>query len=157
MSDDRGFGNRPSDEQGDVLLARLIKDRRAAGETWDYKRDLVDIDREAHHMAGYSVDSWYAETRALLREALRSASQGSDVDAENQPDPLPSKDKLTKANLDTFSAHEKGQKSKSSSFSSGSLGGVLQAELSMVDSLQNMANSPTPSRNPYLVFRNQAP
>lgn len=116
MDEDRGFGNRPSDEQGDLLLARLIRDRRAAGETWDYKRDLVDIDREAHHMAGYSVDSWYPETRALLREALRSTSQGSDKDAENQPDPLPSKDKLTKANLDIFSASEKDRRSKYSSF-----------------------------------------
>lgn len=112
MDEDRGFGNRPSDEQGDLLLARLIRDRRAAGETWDYKRDLVEIDREAHHMGSYSVDSWYPETRALLREALRSTSQGSDKDAENQPDPLPSKDKLTKANLDMFSAYEKDRRSK---------------------------------------------
>lgn len=117
MDEDRGFGNRPSDEQGDLLLARLIRDRHAAGETWDYKRDLVDIDREAHHMASYSVDCWYPETRALLREALRSASQGLDKDAENQPDPLPSKDKLTKANLDMFSAYEKDRKSKYFSFS----------------------------------------
>lgn len=112
MNEDRGYGNRPSDEQGDMLLARLIKDRRAAGETWDFKRDLVDIDREAQHMASYGVESWYPESRALLREALRSASQGSDKDAESQPDPLPSKDRLTKANLDMFSAYEKDRRSK---------------------------------------------
>lgn len=112
MNEDRGFGNRPSDEQGDMLLARLIKDRRAAGESWDYKRDLVDIDAEAQHMAKYGVESWYPESRALLREALRSASQGSDKDAESQPDPLPSKDRLTKANLDMFSAYEKDRRSK---------------------------------------------
>lgn len=107
MNEDRGFGNRPSDEQGDMLLARLIRDRRAAGETWDYKRDLVDIDREAQHMASFGVECWYPETRALLREALRSASQGSEKGAENLPSPVPSKDKLTKANLDMFSAYEK--------------------------------------------------
>lgn len=112
MNQDRGFGNRPSDEQGDMLLARLIRERRAAGEVWDYKRDLVDIDREAQDMASYSIESWYPETRALLREALRSASQGSDKDAESQPDPTPSKDKLTKANLDMFSAYEKDRRSK---------------------------------------------
>lgn len=112
MTEDRGYGNRPSDEQGDMLLARLIKDRRAASETWDYKRDLDDIDREAQHMASYGVESWYPESRALLREALRSASQGSDKDVESQPDPLPSKDKLTKANLDMFSAYEKDRRSK---------------------------------------------
>lgn len=117
MSDDRGFGNRPSDEQGDLLLARLIKERRAAGETWDYKRDLVDIDREAQHMASYGVESWYPESRALLREALRSASQGSDKNAESLPDPLPSKDKLTTANLAMFSAYERDRKSKCFSFS----------------------------------------
>lgn len=117
MCEDRGYGNRPSDEQGDMLLARLIRDRRAAGETWDYKRDLVDIDREAQHMARYGVECWYPESRALLREALRSASQGSDKDAESQPEPLPSKDKLTKANLDMFSAYEKDRNSKYLSFS----------------------------------------
>ena len=123
MNDDRGFGNRPSDEQGDMLLARLIKDRRAAGENWDYKRDLVDIDREAQHMASYGVECWYPESRALLREALRSASQGSDKDAETQPDPLPSKDKLTTANLAMFSAYEKGRRSKYSSLSVIGVGG----------------------------------
>lgn len=112
MTEDRGYGNRPSDEQGDMLLARLIKDRRAASETWDYKRDLDDIDREAQHMARYGVESWYPESRALLREALRSASQGLDKDIESQPDPVPSKDKLTKANLDMFSAYEKDRRSK---------------------------------------------
>lgn len=117
MNEDRGFGNRPSDEQGDMLLARLIRDRRAAGETWDYKRDLVDIDREAQHMASFGVECWYPETRALLREALRSASQGSEKGAENLPSPVPSKDKLTKANLDMFSAYEKDRRSKYFSFS----------------------------------------
>jgi hypothetical protein len=134
MDDDRGFGNRPSDEQGDMLLARLIRDRRAAGETWDYKRDLVDMDREAHHMATYSIDCWYPESRALLREALRSESQGSDKDAENQPDPLPSKDKLTKANLDMFSAYEKDKSSEYLSFSA--IGCSLAGkDFSMADSL----------------------
>ncbi|KAI3400163.1 hypothetical protein diail_4395, partial [Diaporthe ilicicola] len=113
MDEDRGFGNRPSDEQGDKLLARLIRERRAAGETWDYKGDLDGIDREAQHMAGYGVESWYPESRGLLREALRSASQGSDKGTENQPEqriPPPSQDRLTKANLAIFDASKEGQK-----------------------------------------------
>ncbi|POS74826.1 hypothetical protein DHEL01_v206789 [Diaporthe helianthi] len=155
MDEDRGFGNRPSDEQGDALLSRLIRDRRAAGDSWDCKRDLVSIDQEAHHMASHSVDCWYPETRALLREALCSASQGTtDKDSEKQQDPVPSKDKLTKANLDMFSAYEKDRTSK---YFQGScswsilVGVVLQAELTMVNSLQNMANSPTPKQSPYTV------
>ncbi|KAL1865691.1 hypothetical protein Daus18300_007067 [Diaporthe australafricana] len=115
MDDDRGFGNRPSDEQGDNLLARLIRERRAAGETWDVKLDLDKIDREAQHMASYGVDSWYPETRGLLREVLRSASQASDENTENQPEqrnPVPSQDRLTKANLAIFDASDEGRKSK---------------------------------------------
>lgn len=115
MDDDRGFGNRPSDEQGDNLLARLIRERRAAGEIWDVRRDLDEIDREAQHMARYGVDSWYPESRGLLREVLRSAGQPSDENIEIQPEqrnPVPSQDRLTKANLAIFDASDKGRKSK---------------------------------------------
>ncbi|KAK7736633.1 hypothetical protein SLS53_006836 [Cytospora paraplurivora] len=70
VSESCGFGDRPSDEPADLLLRRLIRKRLAAGETWNWKRDLKVLDDTCKHVGAYGIEPWYPKSRRALRELV---------------------------------------------------------------------------------------
>ncbi|KAM7183833.1 hypothetical protein V8F20_012474 [Naviculisporaceae sp. PSN 640] len=53
------YGDRPSDEEADDLLSDVARRRKEAGDAWDWKKDLEDLEREAKYNGGYGVEPWY--------------------------------------------------------------------------------------------------
>jgi hypothetical protein len=71
-----GYGDRPSDEPADLLLRRLIRKRLAAGETWDWKEDLEELDKTSKHVGDYGIEPWYPRSREALRtQTLRDGDR----------------------------------------------------------------------------------
>lgn len=67
-----GYGDRPSDGPADLLLRKLIRKRLAAGETWDWKEDLEQLDKTSKHVGDYGIEPWYPRSREALRTDRKS-------------------------------------------------------------------------------------
>lgn len=62
-----GYGDRPSDEPADLLLRRVFRERLAAGKTWNWERDLKELDDTCKHVGEYGIEPWYPKSRRALR------------------------------------------------------------------------------------------
>jgi hypothetical protein len=81
-SDGGGYGDRPSDEPADRLLARLIRERTEAGEVWDWGRDLKDIQGEGEELADYGIEPWFPETQKALKDIQGEGEELADYGIE---------------------------------------------------------------------------
>lgn len=70
--DGGGDGMRESDEPADALLARITRERMAAGHSWDARADLEEIQQEADEVGAYGLKPWFPETQKALGECVEA-------------------------------------------------------------------------------------
>ncbi|KAM7221558.1 hypothetical protein V8F06_003130 [Rhypophila decipiens] len=60
------YDDRPSDAPADELLSDVIRRRKAAGDIWQWEKDLESLKQEAKSNEGYGVEPWFPESIEAL-------------------------------------------------------------------------------------------
>ncbi|KAM7196331.1 hypothetical protein V8F33_006240 [Rhypophila sp. PSN 637] len=60
------YDDRPSDTPADELLSDVIRRRKAAGDIWEWERDLESFKQEAESNEGYGIEPWFPKSIEAL-------------------------------------------------------------------------------------------